>query len=176
MLALKAYHHYVKSSGDGDAFLILASQAGEPLDENYLLALNTYVHEHSLNQVVFLQGISAREKTLLYQRSQVVLYTPENEAYMSLVPIEAMSLGCLVLACNSGGQLESISHDYSGFLLPNNEQLGGEQLSKILLESEDPKQGVNVEKGRQYARERVKIVFSMEVFGESLDEILSAMG
>jgi len=43
------------------------------------------------------------------------------------------------------------------------------------LESEDPKQGGNMEKIRQYARERVKIVFSMEVFSESLIEILSAI-
>ena len=51
---------------------------------------------------------------------------------MGIVPIEAMSLGCLVIACNRGAQLESISHDYTGFVLPENEQIWGEQIRRIL--------------------------------------------
>jgi len=37
-----------------------------------------------------------------------------------MVPVEAMFMGCIVIACNSGGPLESIAHDKTGFLLSPN--------------------------------------------------------
>jgi alpha-1,3/alpha-1,6-mannosyltransferase len=45
-----------------------------------------------------------------------LLYTPANE-HFGIVPIEAMHLGCVVIACNSGGPLESIEDGETGFLL-----------------------------------------------------------
>jgi len=90
------------------------------------MELEAFAASHSLNKSVFLRNVSEKEKTLLLQRSQVVLYTPINEVGMGIVPIEAMSLGCLVIACNRGAQLESISHDYTGFVLPDNEQIWGD--------------------------------------------------
>ena len=45
-----------------------------------------------------------------------LLYTPENE-HFGMVPVEAMFMKRPVIACNSGGPLESIEDQETGFLL-----------------------------------------------------------
>jgi glycosyltransferase involved in cell wall biosynthesis len=55
------------------------------------------------NRLIFFEGISNHERTILLERSNIVLYTPVNEMGIGLLPIEAMALGCVVIACNSGG-------------------------------------------------------------------------
>jgi alpha-1,3/alpha-1,6-mannosyltransferase len=62
----------------------------------------------------------------LLERSSIVLYTPLNETSIGLLPIEAMALGCIVMACNTGGQLETIQHEYNGYLLPPVASIWGE--------------------------------------------------
>ena len=69
------------------------------------------------DSVVFLRSISNDQRVLLLKRTDILLYTPSNE-HFGIVPIEAMHLGCVVIACNSGGPLESIEHEKTGFLLP----------------------------------------------------------
>jgi alpha-1,3/alpha-1,6-mannosyltransferase len=48
-----------------------------------------------------------------------------------------MLIGCIVIACNSGGPLESIDHEKTGFLLSPDEDLWGSQISKIINMSEE---------------------------------------
>jgi alpha-1,3/alpha-1,6-mannosyltransferase len=70
-------------------------------------------------QTVFRRSISNDERLLLLQNTDLLLYTPQNE-HFGIVPVEAMHLGCVVLACNSGGPLESIGQNAAtsaGFLL-----------------------------------------------------------
>jgi alpha-1,3/alpha-1,6-mannosyltransferase len=64
---------------------------------------------------------------LLLENTQILLYTPENE-HFGIVPVEAMYMGCIVIACNSGGPLESVDDKVTGFLLPPNEKLWGKQI------------------------------------------------
>ena len=43
-----------------------------------------------------------------------MVYTPQNE-HFGIVPLEAMARGCPVIACNSGGPLETVVHTQTGF-------------------------------------------------------------
>jgi alpha-1,3/alpha-1,6-mannosyltransferase len=61
----------------------------------------------------------------------VLLYTPENE-HFGIVPVEAMHLGCVVIACNSGGPLESIKDQHTGYLLEPTPGLWAEKINRIL--------------------------------------------
>lgn len=54
----------------------------------------------------------------MLENTQILLYTPENE-HFGIVPVEAMYMKCIVIACNSGGPLESVAHQQTGFLLPS---------------------------------------------------------
>ena len=69
-----------------------------------------------LDKVVFLKSISNDQRLLLLKRTNVLLYTPTNE-HFGIVPVEAMYMGCIVLACNSGGPLESVADGSTGYLI-----------------------------------------------------------
>ena len=71
------------------------------------------------NQVIFLRSISNFERVLLLKNTDILLYTPENE-HFGIVPVEAMQCGSIVIACNSGGPLESIENNRTGFLIEPN--------------------------------------------------------
>lgn len=60
-----------------------------------------------------------------------MLYTPENE-HFGIVPVEAMYLGCIVIACNSGGPLESVDHNKTGYLLSPDYEEWGTQIIKTM--------------------------------------------
>jgi alpha-1,3/alpha-1,6-mannosyltransferase len=66
-------------------------------------------------KIVFLKSISNDQRLILLENTDVLLYTPENE-HFGIVPVEAMHMKCIVMACNSGGPLESIEHGQTGFL------------------------------------------------------------
>jgi alpha-1,3/alpha-1,6-mannosyltransferase len=81
--------------------------------------------------VIFLKSISNDERLLLLENTKVLLYTPENE-HFGIVPVEAMYMGCIVLACNSGGPLESVSDGETGFLQSPNALQWGEKIYSLL--------------------------------------------
>ena len=64
---------------------------------------------------------------LLLRNTNILLYTPANE-HFGIVPVEAMYLGSVVIACNSGGPLESIVNEKTGFLLKPKANLWAEQI------------------------------------------------
>ena len=129
-----------------------------------------------------------------------MLYTPENE-HFGIVPVEAMYLGCVVIACNSGGPLESIDHGKTGFLLKANQpkqwaeqmaQFASNDFSEInfdhwLLEDDSSPSkresskttGKDDQMTRQKlidnAKKRVEDMFSEQVFGDTLVDCVKAM-
>jgi len=66
------------------------------------------------SDVSFLPCVSAEQKAKLLSDCLCVLYTPENE-HFGIVPLEAMAAGKPVLACKSGGPVESIIDRVTGF-------------------------------------------------------------
>ncbi|XP_053570455.1 alpha-1,3/1,6-mannosyltransferase ALG2 [Bombina bombina] len=67
--------------------------------------------------VTFLRSFSDVQKLSLLHNCTCVLYTPSNE-HFGIVPVEAMYMYCPVIAVNSGGPLESIVNNVTGFLCP----------------------------------------------------------
>jgi len=102
--------------------------------------------------VLFLHNIPSWLKSHLLSTAQILTYTPANE-HFGIVPLEAQLHGTPVLAIPSGGPLETIEDNLSGFLRAGEQW--GPVLERVLRE------GVNAEMGRR-GRERVIVEFSKE--------------
>lgn len=68
-----------------------------------------------LENIRFLKSPSDDQKRNLFHCCTAVLYTPSNE-HFGIVPIEAMLMGRPVVACDSGGPLETILQEETGYL------------------------------------------------------------
>ena len=119
-----------------------------------------------IDNVAFLKSISNDHRLLLLESTQALLYTPQNE-HFGIVPVEAMHMGCIVLACNSGGPLESIAHGETGFLLEPRATAWSACLGEL--------ENVDKERMRRAAKDRVKRMFTNEAFADKLHEILQRM-
>ncbi|CAB3403717.1 unnamed protein product [Caenorhabditis bovis] len=69
-----------------------------------------------IDQIRFITSPSDEKKISLIRRSRAVLYTPDRE-HFGIVPVEAMYLGAPVIAVNSGGPMESVENETTGFLV-----------------------------------------------------------
>lgn len=118
---------------------------------------------------MFLKSISNDQRILLLENTKVLLYTPENE-HFGIVPVEAMYMGCIALACNSGGPLESVEDGQTGYLMPPNSEIWGKKITDILNGSRD--QMVKMQKN---AKARVIARFTFAVFASQLDQVLKRM-
>jgi len=67
------------------------------------LALHLGVKDH----VTFMRSFTDDEKIVLLRQATCLLYTPSNE-HFGIVPVEAMFMKCPVIACKSGGPLETV--------------------------------------------------------------------
>lgn len=105
----------------------------------------------------------------MLENTKVLLYTPENE-HFGIVPVEAMYMGCIALACNSGGPLESVEDGVTGYLLAPNTELWGKQIEKILNGTKE-----QMLKMRENAKSRVVARFTFDVFASQLDQVLKRM-
>lgn len=62
------------------------------------------------DQVVFKPSFSGEERSAMLEKGLCIVYTPANE-HFGIVPVEGMYAGCPVVACNSGGPMESIGEN-----------------------------------------------------------------
>ncbi|OEH74461.1 glycosyl group 1 domain-containing protein [Cyclospora cayetanensis] len=90
----------------------------------------------SRRYVLFLKNISDDLRLLILKRSICMLYTPTDE-HFGIGPCEAMFVGCLPVACNSGGPKETIVHGETGFLCEPNAESFSAALEHILSLSLD---------------------------------------
>ncbi len=66
-------------------------------------------------RVSFLTSISDEKRAELLQDALCLIYTPDKE-HFGIVPLEAMYAGTPVIAVNSGGPLETVKNEFTGFL------------------------------------------------------------
>jgi alpha-1,3/alpha-1,6-mannosyltransferase len=98
-------------------------------------------------------------KTFLLENASLLVYTPTNE-HFGIVPLEAQLHATPVLATPTGGPLETIEDNLTGFLRPNEQW--PDVLEKVLT------QGVNPEMGMR-GRQRVINEFSKEAMASRFE-------
>jgi alpha-1,3/alpha-1,6-mannosyltransferase len=119
--------------------------------------------------VVFVPSFSDSDKIALLARSLCVLYTPENE-HFGIVPVESMYGHRPVIACASGGPLESVRDGETGFLCESDPAEFAEAMQTVL----DMSLAARQEMGR-VAHQHVLDLFSLHAFGHSLEDFLGEL-
>lgn len=79
------------------------------------LSFKTSNYPDMSGDIVFLRSFSNAQRAALLRRCQAVVYTPENE-HFGIVPVESMYSSRPVIAHVSGGPLESVLHEKTGYL------------------------------------------------------------
>ncbi|XP_006113092.3 alpha-1,3/1,6-mannosyltransferase ALG2 isoform X3 [Pelodiscus sinensis] len=120
-LALEALHDLrgrLSAQEWNEVHLVLAGGYDERVSENvehYEELKNIASKLNISKQVTFVRSFSDEQKIALFNNAVCVLYTPSNE-HFGIVPLEAMYMRCPVIAVNSGGPLESVVNNVTGFL------------------------------------------------------------
>ncbi|XP_042551771.1 alpha-1,3/1,6-mannosyltransferase ALG2 [Dipodomys spectabilis] len=151
--------------------LIVAGGYDERVLENveHYQELKKKVQQSDLDQhVTFLRSFSDKQKISLLHGCTCVLYTPSNE-HFGIVPLEAMYMQCPVIAVNSGGPLESIVHNVTGFLCEPDPVHFSEAIEKFIHQP-----SLKVTMGLA-GRARVKEKFSSEAFTEQLYQYVTKL-
>ena len=117
-IAVEAYAKLSQDKKESCLLVLAGGLATEEKPMRYFVELTAKIKKLGLtDNVVVLTNIPQGLLLFLYSKCLCVLYTPVNE-HFGIIPIEAQSYKCLVLAQNSGGPLETVGKQ-SGFLLPN---------------------------------------------------------
>ncbi|MEC1638057.1 glycosyltransferase [Schinkia azotoformans] len=98
--------------------------AGMVLDENIYETLNQYIEKYSW--IHFLENVPIENMVSLYKWAHIVLNTSISEGQSSAI-LEAMEMGCVVLARNNPGNASIIEDGVNGYLFND----GKEFLNKI---------------------------------------------
>ncbi|CAM9700600.1 unnamed protein product [Ectocarpus sp. 4 AP-2014] len=104
----------------------------------------------------------------LLRQASCVLYTPSRE-HFGIVPVEAMCCGAPVIAVNSGGPLETVVHERTGFLCDATAEAFGSAI--VRLAREPSLGGAMGERGRRRVQEK----FSMESFAGAFEASLQEL-
>ncbi|CAG8973817.1 hypothetical protein HYALB_00005562 [Hymenoscyphus albidus] len=188
-LAIKAYAGLGKHGREGTR-LVLAGGYDHRVQENVLchkelvtlaesLGLKTATTKTivtALNvaddvDVLFLQSVPNALKQILLASASLLVYTPSNE-HFGIVPLEAMLAGIPVLAANTGGPLETVVHEKTGWLCPPNDV---ESWTSVMNKAVHKMSKKELEAMGKTGRERVKREFSDMKMAERLDTIITKM-
>ncbi|NWI15700.1 ALG2 mannosyltransferase, partial [Crypturellus soui] len=167
VLALEALHDLrgrLDSREWDEVHLVMAGGYDERVLENvehYEELRSIATKLNIFDQVTFLRSFSDEQKISLLSNAFCVLYTPSNE-HFGIVPLEAMYMRCPVIAVNSGGPLESILNNVTGFLCDPLPTKFSEAMEKIVR---DP---LLKDTMGAAGRDRVMEKFSSEAFTEQL--------
>jgi len=118
------------------------------------------------DDIQFKCSIDDNERDRLLSSAICLLYTPPNE-HFGIVPLEAAVMMTPVIACNSGGPLESIQHGETGYLVPP-EPGDWAQHMQWVLEAKEPRMG-------ELGQKRVVAEFSLEGLANNLEEMLFSL-
>ncbi|KAM3307203.1 alpha-1,3/1,6-mannosyltransferase ALG2 [Capsicum chacoense] len=152
-----------------DVSLTVAGGFDSRLRENveYLEELKKLAEREGVSQrVKFITSCSTAERNALLGQCLCVLYTPKDE-HFGIVPLEAMAAYKPVIACNSGGPVETVKHGVTGFLCDPNPKEFASAMSNFI---QDPPH--MSEKIGQDARQHVAESFSTKIFGQHLNRYL----
>ncbi|KAI8552429.1 hypothetical protein RHMOL_Rhmol06G0266300 [Rhododendron molle] len=117
------------------------------------------------HKVKFMTSCSTAERNMLLSQCLCVLYTPKDE-HFGIVPLEAMAAYKPVIACSSGGPVETIKNGVTGFLCDPSPREFSSAMEKFIG---DPQMA---ERMGSEARQHVIESFSTKIFGQHLNQIL----
>lgn len=189
-LAIRAYSIYVTQTGDSVQKLVVAGGYDPRLNENieYLKELEQLCDElklshaviegsdtlDSIPHVLFLPSVATSLKNGLLSTTDLLLYTPSYE-HFGIVPLEAMSLGKLVLADSTGGPLETIvnyfddRNSYTGFTVSVDPQKWSD-IMELVKGFSDAELVAASDRNIQ----RIKTHFSMDALRQSLEQAIAS--
>ena len=114
--------------------------------------------------VTFIRSFSDAQKVELLRACAAVVYTPQNE-HFGIVPLECMAAVRPVVACSSGGPLESVVHGSTGLLCEPTPQAFAAALAAL---ARDPARARAMgEAGRAHVARN----FSRVAFAEKLEAV-----
>eukprot|EP00803_Ostreobium_quekettii_P006351 evm.model.scf_1870.3 EVM.evm.TU.scf_1870.3 scf_1870:26597-28325(-) len=149
--------------------LVMAGGYDSRLAENVEHYEELVAHAASLglsDRVRFMRSFTDRQKALLLAATAAVVYTPRNE-HFGIVPLEGMASGRLVIACDSGGPVESIVDGETGFLCRPDAGAFAVAMGRVA--------GGGCGGMGRAARERAAGAFSRGAFGDSLNAVVEDM-
>ena len=120
------------------------------------------------DHVTFLRSCSSATKVSLMRSATALLYTPDKE-HFGIVPVEAMYLGCPVIAVNSGGPMETVNSGHTGFLVENNAQDFAKHMHRF-VESPELRHNMGAE-----AHTHVLSHLSFEAMAAQLSDIIAEL-
>jgi alpha-1,3/alpha-1,6-mannosyltransferase len=121
--------------------------------------------------VLFLLSVPNTLKDMLLASASLLVYTPSNE-HFGIVPLEAMLAEVPVLAANTGGPLETVVHEKTGWLCSSDDIEGWTMvMNKVLHKLSEKERKAIGAAGKQ----RVKSEFSDIKMAERLDKIITEM-
>ena len=121
-------------------------------------------HRH----VIFERSVSDERRMDLIRGAVCLLYTPPLE-HFGIVPLEAMALGCPVIAVNSGGPLETVKDGVTGFLVDPTPAAFAAKISAFLDDPDLRSRCSN------QAKAHVQQHFSTTAFADRLDTLLKTV-
>ena len=164
--ALEWMHQNTSVDGDDLPCLVVAGGYDPRIhaDVQYNMELvDMQEKAQSKAHVLFLHNVTDTTKHALLSCCTAVLYTPTFE-HFGIVPLEAMAREKPVVACNSGGPMETILHQKTGFLVEPCPSAFAEAMQAL---TSDPSRAAHM--GR-LAREHVQQRFSRAAFGDRINQ------
>ena len=122
-------------------------------------------------EILFLLSVPAQLKNMLLSAATMLLYTPSNE-HFGIVPLEAMLVGVPVLAADSGGPLETILDEETGWLRSVDQPAAWTQVIREALQDRSKNK---LHRMGQQGQQRVLEEFSDTKMATKLDEELENM-
>ncbi len=126
--------------------------------------LENYVHEIGRDKKIIFPGFAENTEEILNLFDVFVL--PSLQEALSLVLLEAMSVGCCCIATNCGGPAEIITDNENGTLIPVKDAGAIFNMMKFLYENDDIR-----EKFSQNAYDTVRKNFSAQAMTDEIVKI-----
>lgn len=163
--------HALQSQKLNEATLTIAGGYDSRLRENveYLDELKHLAEREGVSsRISFVTSCSTAERNKLLSQCLCVIYTPKDE-HFGIVPLEAMAAHKPVIACNSGGPVETVKDAETGFLCDPTPEDFSLAMAKLI---QDPQMASRM--GGE-ARKHVAESFSTKTFGQHLNQYLMSI-
>jgi alpha-1,3/alpha-1,6-mannosyltransferase len=145
-----------------------------PESRIYYELLKQMVKDHNVEGYIeFVPSPSEEEKFRLYRACDSALYTPPNE-HFGIVPIEALEQRRPVIVIDSGGPAETVIEDVTGTKIPEPDphMLSDAMIKHIKREFWND---LDIDENYLLQRKRFEEQFSLDGFGNRIDDALSSM-